>query len=266
MNKTSIILILIFLALTACRRNESCSCPPAVADTTVVKEAIEDETILYDIKNIDNQIVENEFGFVNLTDIVPDAMLEMRYYGTYNFVGTRLDGYEEPVALLTRRAAMALLEVSNDVEAMGYRLKVYDAYRPKSAVRHIVRWANDRADTLMKPCFYPNLDKSMLFELGYLSSRSRHSRGSTVDLTLFDMATGKELDMGTPFDWLGVESHPSYRATLTIAQHINRMTLRKAMMRHGFKPCGTEWWHFTLINEPYPDRGFDFPVKTIERQ
>ena len=140
MKKSATILILIVfsIALAACRQKDTCHCPPAVADTTVVKEAREDETILYDIKNIDNQIVENEFGFVNLTDIVPDAMLEMRYYGTYNFVGTRLDGYEEPVALLTRRAAEALSAVNEDVKAMGYRLKIYDAYRPKSAVRHIV--------------------------------------------------------------------------------------------------------------------------------
>jgi len=265
MNKTATILILIFLALTACRRNESCSCPPAVADTTIVEEVKEDEAILYNNENTDNQIVESEYGFVNLTDVVPDAILEMRYFGTYNFVGCRIDGYEEPVALLTRKAAEALLEVSDEVGAMGYRLLIYDAYRPKRAVRHIVRWAGDRADTLMEPYFYPDTDKSRLFELGYLSSRSRHSRGSTVDLTLFDMATGKELDMGGAFDWFGVESHPSYRAGLTEEQYANRMILRKAMMRHGFKPCGTEWWHFTLIDEPYPNRGFDFPVRKIEK-
>lgn len=265
--KPIIRLFIIVLFLTACRQNNN-SCPTTEADTIIIIEQriVENDTANVPVEEHDTQIYENEYGFVNLTDIVSDAMLEMRYYGTYNFVGTRLDGYEEPVALLTRRAAEALLEVSKDVDTMGYRLKIYDAYRPKSAVRHIVRWAGDRADTLMKPYFYPNLDKSVLFESGYLSSRSRHSRGSTVDLTLFDMATGKELDMGTPFDWLGVESHPSYRATLTIAQHINRMTLRKAMMRHGFKPCGTEWWHFTLIDEPYPNKGFDFPVRRIERQ
>ena len=262
MKKSATILILFVfsLALTACRQKDTCPCPPAVADTTVVKEAIEDETILYDTKNIDNQIVENEFGFVNVSDVAPDVIVELRYYTTYNFVGTRIDGYEEPVALLTREAAEALKRVSDDVKAQGYRLKIFDAYRPARAVRHFVRWAADRGDTLMKPCFYPDIDKARLFKEGYISSRSRHSRGSTVDLTLFDVATGKELDMGTPFDWLGTESHPSYKTGLTEQQYANRMTLRKAMMRHGFRPVATEWWHFTLQNEPYPDTSFDFPV------
>lgn len=266
MKKFAIILIVFCFVLTSCRQNNS-PCPTTEADTIVsVEQRIMDiDTAYLPVEKQDTLIYENEFGFVNLTDIVPDAIIEMRYYGTFNFVGTRLDGYEESVALLTRKAAEALLEVSRDVDTMGYRLKIYDAYRPKSAVRHIVRWAGDRADTLMKPYFYPDIDKSQLFELGYLSSRSRHSRGSTVDLTLFDIASGKELDMGGTFDWLGIESHPFYRG-LTAEQYANRMTLRKAMMRHGFKPCGTEWWHFTLIDEPYPNRGFDFPVRRIERQ
>ena len=128
-------------------------------------------------------------------------ILEIRYYSTYNFVGSRIDGYEEPVALMTKEAAKALKAVSDDVKSMGYRLKIYDAYRPARAVAHFCRWAKD-ADTTMKRAFYPNLDKANLFKQDYIATKSGHSRGSTVDLTLFDMRTGKEVDMGGTFDML----------------------------------------------------------------
>jgi len=149
-------------------------------------------------------------GFVNVTDVVPDAILEIRYFGTYNFVGARVDGYLEPTALLTRQAADSLKAVSDDVLAQGYRLKIYDAYRPQCAVDHFMRWGADVADTLMRPYFYPNVDRTRLFELGYIAEKSGHTRGSTLDLTLFDMASGKELDMGGVHDWFGPESHPDY--------------------------------------------------------
>lgn len=148
--------------------------------------------------------------FVTITDVVPDAILEIRYFGTYNFVGTRIDGYEEPTALLTKQAADSLKAVSDDVKAQGYRLKIYDAYRPQKGVDHFVRWAEDIADTLMKSYFYPDLDKSVLFPQDYICLKSGHTRGSTLDLTLFDMATEKELDMGGTFDWFGPESHPDF--------------------------------------------------------
>lgn len=148
--------------------------------------------------------------FVTLTDAVPDAILEIRYYGTYNFVGCRIDGYLEPTALLTKQAAEALKAVSDDVKAQGYRLKIYDAYRPQKGVDHFVRWAENIADTLMKSYFYPDLDKSVLFEQEYIYEKSGHTRGSTVDLTLFDMKTEKEVDMGGTFDWFGPESHPDF--------------------------------------------------------
>ena len=221
--------------------------------------------------------------FVTLTDAVPDAILEIRYFGTYNFVGTRIDGYEEPTALLTRQAAEALRRVSDDVMSQGYRLKIYDAYRPQKGVDHFVRWAADLADTQMKPYFYPDLDKSVLFEQEYIMEKSGHTRGSTVDLTLFDMATEKELDMGGTFDWFGPESHPDFcgnpetgqytgdcskspaepKRSITEQQFKNRMILRKAMTDHGFKPLATEWWHFTLKDEPFPDTYFTFPVRQL---
>ena len=205
---------------------------------------------------------DDRSDFVLLTDAVPDAILEIRYYGTYNFVGTRIDGYEAPIAMLTKKAAEALKAVSDDVMAKGYRLKIYDAYRPQKAVDHFVRWAADVADTTMKYCFYPNLDKSVLFEQEYIMEKSGHTRGSTVDLTLFDMATGKELDMGGTFDWFGEESHPDYRG-ITDEQYAHRMILRTAMLSHGFKPLDSEWWHFTLADEPYPDTYFTFPLRVF---
>ena len=197
--------------------------------------------------------------FVRVCDVVPDAILEIRYYGTYNFVGERIDGYLAPKAYLTHRAADSLKAVSDDVVSLGYRLKIYDAYRPQCAVDHFVRWAADTADVRMKQYFYPNLDKSVLFEQDYIMAKSGHTRGSTVDLTLFDMTTEKELDMGGTFDWFGQESHPDYRG-ITEQQFRNRMVLRDAMLRHGFKPLESEWWHFTLADEPYPNTYFTFPV------
>ena len=201
--------------------------------------------------------------FVEITEIIPDAILEIRYYSTYNFVGTRIDGYLQPTALLTRQAADSLRAVSDELLAKGYRLKIYDAYRPQCAVDHFVRWAADVSDTLMKPYFYPDLDKSVLFEQEYIMEKSGHTRGSTVDLTLFDMATEKEVDMGGTFDWFGEESHPDYTATITPEQYANRMLLRDAMVRHGFKTLDSEWWHFTLKDEPYPDTYFTFPVRAL---
>ena len=235
-------------------------------------------------KSVSVSPTEDTSQFVTLTDVVPDAILEIRYFGTYNFVGQRVDGYLEPTALLTKRAADSLRAVSDDVMRHGYRLKIYDAYRPQMSVDHFVRWAADIPDTLMKSCFYPDLDKSVLFDQEYICAKSGHTRGSTVDLTLFDMATEKELDMGGTFDWFGPESHPDFCGnpetleytgdgskspagrTITSEQFYNRMVLRAAMLRHGFKAMPTEWWHFTLKDEPFPDTYFNFPVKQLEKK
>ena len=204
---------------------------------------------------------DDSSDFVLLSEAVPDAILEIRYYSTYNFVGDRIEGYEEPVALLTKEAAAALLEVSEELKEKGYRLKIYDAYRPQMAVTNFVEWAEDTDDTRMKEFFYPDLEKDVLFPQGYIAEHSGHSRGSTVDLTLFDMETEKELDMGGTFDFFGELSHPDYKE-ITEEQFNNRMILRDAMLEHGFRPLETEWWHFTLDDEPYPDTYFTFPVSS----
>ena len=202
---------------------------------------------------------QDSSGFVLLADYVPHIVQEIRYYSTYNFIGDRIDGYEQPIALLTKEAARALKSVSNEMMVKGYRLKIYDAYRPDTAVKHFLLWGIEDTDIRMKPYFYPEVEKQALFSEGYIARRSSHSRGSTVDLTLLDMNTGRELDMGSPFDFFGKISHPDYLG-ITEEQYDNRMFLRNAMLRNGFEPIACEWWHFTLRDEPYPDSYFSFPV------
>ncbi len=198
--------------------------------------------------------------FVCIGDLIPDAIPEIRYYTTFNFIGERIDGYEQPVALLTREAAEALKRVSDELLAKGYRMKIFDAYRPQKAVDHFMRWAQDLSDTRMKRFFYPNTDKSEIIPRGYVAEHSGHSRGSTVDLTLFDMRTHRDADMGGPFDFFGELSHPDYKG-ITEEQYANRMLLRDAMLRHGFLPLAEEWWHFILADEPFPETYFTFPVR-----
>lgn len=205
------------------------------------------------------QITMDPSGFVLLADFVPEIVQEIRYYSSYNFVGDRIDGYEQPCALLSREAARALKLVSKEVQARGFRLKVFDAYRPVCAVKHFVLWGIEDLDLRMKPYFYPDLEKEDLFAKGYIARQSSHSRGSAIDLTLLDMTTGKEVDMGSPFDLFSEVSHPSYQG-LTAEQYENRMILQKSMMHSGFEPYDCEWWHFMLGDEPYPDAYFEFPV------
>ena len=203
----------------------------------------------------------NPSGFVLLADFIPQIVQEIRYYSTYNFIGDRIDGYEEPCAILTKEAARALKQVSNEMIVHGYRLKIFDAYRPACAVRQFVLWGIEDQDIRMKPYFYPDLQKQDLFAQGYIATKSSHCRGSAVDLTLLDMQSGKELDMGSPFDLFSEVSHPSYRG-VTDEQYENRMLLQRAMVRAGFVPLDCEWWHFMLKDEPYPDTYFEFPVSS----
>lgn len=212
---------------------------------------------------------EDSSAFVHITDVIPDAILEIRYYCTYNFIGDRIPGYEQPTALLTAQAADSLKVVSDELKAKGYRIKIFDAYRPQCAVDYFVEWAKDMEDTRMKEYFYPELDKTVLIPQDYIAAKSSHTRGSTVDLTLFDMTLQKEVDMGCTFDYFGVASHPdivpgqevgAYKP-ITQEQYDNRMLLRETMLAHGFKPYNCEWWHFTLADEPFPDTYFTFPVR-----
>jgi D-alanyl-D-alanine dipeptidase len=206
-------------------------------------------------------------SFVNASTIVPNLALEMRYAGEHNFVGRPINGYQAPVCLLTRQAATALAGVQADLGRFGLGLKVFDCYRPTRAVADFAAWArdlNDQAhrdlnDQAHRAEFYPDVDKSQLFALGYIAERSGHSRGSTVDLTVIDRASGAELDMGSPFDLFSPRSWPASDA-VDAAQRANRLMLQSVMRAHGFKPLEQEWWHFTLDHEPYAHTYFDFPV------
>lgn len=198
--------------------------------------------------------------FVYLLDLEPSIKMELRYFSNNNFIGQPIDGYHRSTIIVSKPTAIALQKVQNDLEKKGLGLKIFDAYRPQQAVNHFVRWAKVLNDTLMKQSYYPDVPKSELFKRGYIASKSGHSRGSTVDLTLIDLDTGNELDMGSPYDFFGVQSHPFYKK-ITDKQRKNRMLLRRVMLKNGFKPYENEWWHFTLRDEPFPNQYFDFPVK-----
>jgi len=184
----------------------------------------------------------------------------MRYFGSHNFTGRPIRGYEKPVAILTKRAAFALQQVENHLNKKGLGLKIFDAYRPQRAVDNFKSWSLKTDDTIAKREFYPHLDKKNLFKLGFIASKSGHSRGSTVDLTIIRLKDKKEIDMGGPFDFFGAVSHHQY-ANLTAQQKKNRKILKEAMAKFGFKAYDKEWWHYTLQNEPYRKTYFDFIVK-----
>ena len=203
-------------------------------------------------------------SFVDASTVVPGLIVEMRYLTANNFVGVPIDGYQKPICYLTRPAAAALAAVARELEPRGLVIKAFDCYRPTRAVAHFVRWAHDLRDTKQKAEFYPDVDKSTLFRDGYIASRSGHSRGSTLDLTLARKSDGQkphqELDMGTPYDFFSTKAWPSDRSVSEEAQS-NRKLLADAMRRHGFSAYDKEWWHFTLKNEPFRDTYFDFPVR-----
>jgi len=186
--------------------------------------------------------------------------IDVRYFGADNFVGAPVDGYLAEQIIISQDAADALLKVQLSLVSQGLALKIFDAYRPQRAVDHFVRWAQDLGDIRMKQKYYPNVQKQHLFRDGYIASRSGHSRGSTVDLTLVRLSDGQELDMGTPWDYFDPLSWPSSTA-VSVAQKANRDLLRQVMLAAGFRPLEEEWWHFTLANEPYPERYFDFPIQ-----
>ena len=207
--------------------------------------------------------IHDPSGFVLLSDFVPDVIQELRYATAFNFVGERIDGYDLPLALLTRQAAEAVRDAAAEFRRMGCLIKVYDAYRPQRATDHFLRWLKDVSDTRMKPWFYPELDKSVLIAEDYIGPRSGHSWGSTIDMSLVRLSDGRELDMGGPFDYFGDRSHADYAGGLTPAQRENRRLLLEVMLARGFAPLTSEWWHFHLIDEPFPRVCFDFPIDCV---
>ncbi len=199
-------------------------------------------------------------GFVYINDIIPDVSIELRYAGNNNFVGEPIEGYGSDRCIITADAAYALKRVQNHLKLFGLGLKIFDAYRSQGAVDHFIRWAEDTTDTKMKQHYYPSVQKSELFDKGYISRKSGHSRGSTVDLTLIDLASGNEMDMGSPYDFFDEKSHVLYSGIST-QQRANRLLLRQVMTEYEFIPIKSEWWHFTLQNEPFKDTYFDFMIE-----
>lgn len=199
-------------------------------------------------------------GFVYVKDQIPTIELEMRYFGTNNFLGVKVDGYEAETCILSKPATFALKNVQDELYKKGLGLKIFDAYRPQRAVDHFQRWARKLDDTLTKQQFYPNVAKKDLFKLQYIAAKSRHSSGSTVDVTIIDLHTKKELDMGSSYDFFGKISWVTYEE-LTKIQLQNRKLVQEIMLKHGFRNYPKEWWHFTLRGEPFKNQYFDFPVK-----
>jgi len=192
--------------------------------------------------------------FVDVKSVVPDIIVDMRYFGTHNFVGAKIDGYDAPKCLLTDKAAEALKEVQAELRDFGLTLHIYDCYRPQMAVDRFARWAADTKDTKMKKEFYPTVDKKNLFKDGYIAVKSSHSRGSTLDLGI------DGLNMGTPFDLFDPLSH-TLSGKVGPEARANRLLLKSLMERHGFKNYEMEWWHYTLAKEPYPKTYYNFRLE-----
>ncbi|MGV6808656.1 MAG: M15 family metallopeptidase [bacterium] len=198
--------------------------------------------------------------FVNVAKIIPSIRVDIRYATCNNFLGESVEGYRAGIALLTQAATHALAHAQQHALALGYSLVIFDAFRPIRAIQHFHRWANQAENPALKQRFYPHLSKQDLFTKGYIAQQSSHSRGSTVDLSLLDCATDKLLDMGTEFDFFGEASWLDYQY-ITKQQQNHRALLQEVMTQAGFQPFPMEWWHFTLINEPYPTQAFDFEIR-----
>jgi D-alanyl-D-alanine dipeptidase len=208
-------------------------------------------------------IIVRPNDFVDISLEIPGIMTDVKYYTGENFVGERIDGYEAPIILLTEKATIALARVQKHLSNDGYSLKVFDGYRPKRAVEHFIRWGNQTEDGKTKDRYYPQITRQEVFEGGFIATESSHSRGSAVDLTVVNIETGKEIDMGGEFDFFSERSFSDYDH-LSLEQSKNRVQLRYLMRSEGFEPMQQEWWHFTLADEPYPDSCFDFVVKDVD--
>jgi zinc D-Ala-D-Ala dipeptidase len=222
--------------------------------------------------------------FVDIKEVIPSIVLAIRYYTPHNFVGEKIDGYNAPKCFLTNQAAFALNNVQEELNKYSLSLKLYDCYRPQRAVNQFIKWAEDPADTKMKEEFYPDIDKKDLFTQDYIAKKSGHSRGSTVDVTIVPIPTPPEhkftpgeplypcywpkgkrfndnsIDMGTGFDCFSEFSHTENNQ-VNIQQRLNRLALKTIMEKYGFINLESEWWHFTLKDEPYPDTYFNFVIE-----
>jgi D-alanyl-D-alanine dipeptidase len=233
----------------------------------------------------ENMILEKNrpTDFINVQQVIPQLQTDIRYDSDHNFVGRKIKGYEDPVCLLSRQAANALKTVETQLLVKGLTLKAYDCYRPQTAVNDFAHWATEINNVTMRDEFYPTINKANLFKQGYIAYQSGHSRGSTIDLTIVPLNShipvydpqaklvactapqqqrfpDNSLDFGTGYDCFSPMAHPSYQ-NLSAKAKANRMLLQSLMKQVGFQPLSTEWWHFTLVDEPYPNTYFDFPVR-----
>jgi len=199
-------------------------------------------------------------GFVYARDVINDLDIELRYFSVNNFVGDTIEGYHSNKLIITKETADKLMLVQEELQSQNLCLKVYDGFRPQRAVNHFIRWARDLNDTINKSQFYPDVAKENLFKEEYIASRSGHSRGSTLDLTIINVITGEPLDMGSPYDFFGQQSWVDYQS-ISETQKMNRQLLQTVMLKHGFRNYPKEWWHFTLRGEPFPETYFDFVVE-----
>ncbi|MDC0910139.1 M15 family metallopeptidase [Flavobacteriaceae bacterium] len=198
-------------------------------------------------------------GFIDIKEYIPSIIIDLKYATDDNFTGRVVKGYESPKGLLTYEAAHRLKIIQTILNNSGYSLKIYDAYRPQRSVNHFINWSKNQSDTLKKSYFYPNILKSNLFDLGYIATNSSHSRGSTVDITIVEISSGKEIDMGSAYDFFGLKSSHDYE-NISITQKNNRKLLFDVMTKNGFSSYPKEWWHYTLIDEPFPTTYFDFII------
>lgn len=212
--------------------------------------------VLFSCQNTEDKTLDNT-GFELIHNEIPNIVYDIRYATNDNFVGSVVDGYSMQSAYLSKEALSLLKSVQAELNKENLGLKIFDAYRPQKAVDHFVRWGKLASDTLTKGKYYPEINKEQVFELGYVATRSGHSRGSTIDLTIIDLKTKQELDMGSPWDYFGEISHHN-SPLVNDTQTANREMLKKIMVDNGFKPYANEWWHYTLANEPYPDTYFNF--------
>ena len=253
-----IFLIYLCLGESGCKKDNDIDTDNAMKSENIMSENEEKDYIEIYLTP-DNLNIYQSDKFVLLKNGIPNIRESIRYFGYENFIGKKITGYEDNVAILTKEAASALKKANDEFNKLGFGIVVYDAYRPMRAVEEFVEWTEDLNDTKTKQKFYPSINKSDMIKNGYISKKSGHSRGSTIDLSLYDLRTHNYLDMGGEFDYFGEKSHYDYKG-LTIEQKENRKILRDIMVKFGFKPINTEWWHFTLIDEPYKDEYFDFPV------
>lgn len=199
--------------------------------------------------------------FRNLADICSDIKIHANYSTQENFTGGVVAGYKAKKAYMAKGPAAALCEVQKAAKAKGLSLKIFDGYRPVKAVQYFQDWAKlPETNPSNKELYYPTYTRLQLFEMGFIAKQSSHSRGAAVDLTLYDLATGKDLDMGSGFDYFNEISYTDSKK-ITEEQRANRMLLKDLMESRGFKNFSQEWWHYSFKPEPFPERSFDFDVE-----